>query len=154
MRGMAVVAALTMLAGAGRAAPPAQLFAQRCAMCHQANGAGLPGQFPRLAGRAAALAQAPAGRRYLAHVLLNGLSGSIAADGQTYAGLMPSLAALPDADLAALLNHAIGLAPPPKGKKPAAFTPAEIAAVRKDGSIGMAGVAGERKQLQAAGLLP
>ncbi|MEH3106909.1 MAG: cytochrome c [Sphingomonas fennica] len=148
-----IVAVLAAGAGAQAAAPDV-LFAQRCAMCHQANGAGLPGQFPRLAGRAATLAQSPPGRRYLALVMLNGISGTIAADGQTYAGLMPSLAALPDTDLAAVLTHAVRLAPPAKGPKPAPFTPAEIAAVRKEGPLGMARMPAERKALAGAGLLP
>ena len=136
------------------AVPAPQLFAQRCAMCHQAGGTGLPGQFPRLAGRVSSIAQSPAGRHYLSLVLLNGMVGKISADGQSFAGLMPSMAALPDADIAAILNHVVQLAPPPKGKKPAPFTVAEIAAARKEGSIGPTAVGAERARLAAGGLLP
>lgn len=135
-------------------ASPADLFAQRCAMCHQATGAGLPGQFPRLRGRAATLAQTTDGRHYLELVMLNGLAGSITVDGQPIMGLMPSMAALPDQALADALNHIVQLAPPAKGKKPALFTPAELASVRKEGSIGAGGVAKERARLAAAGQLP
>ena len=151
-----VIATIGLLVGLfpAAAAPAPQLFAQRCAMCHQAGGTGLPNQFPRLAGRVASIAQSPAGRHYLALVLLNGMVGTIAADGQSFSGLMPSMAALPDADIAAILSHLEQFAPPAKGRKPAPFTAAEIAGVRKEGGIGAAAVAGERAKVAAAGLLP
>ena len=142
------------LAGTANALPPAQLFAQRCAMCHQASGTGLPGQFPRLSGRVASIAQNPTGRHYLAHLLLNGKVGTNSVDGQPINGLMPSMAAQTDADIAAILTHVITLGPPAKGKKPAAFTSAEIAAVRKEGGLSATAVGGERAKLAAKGLLP
>ena len=135
------------------AAPAPQLFAERCAMCHQANGAGLPGQFPRLAGRVNGIAQTAPGRRYLALVLLNGMVGRIDVDGQAISGLMPSMAALKDQDLAAILTHVAQFGPPAKGKKPAAFTAAEIAAVRQSGSISSSAVSAERAKLVASGVL-
>jgi hypothetical protein len=61
---------------------------------------------------------------------------------------------LPDQDLADLLNHAAKLGPPPKGKKPAPFTAAEIAAVRHSGGIGPTATAAERTKLVAAGVIP
>jgi cytochrome c553 len=150
--------ATTLLVGAhvapASAMPAPMLFAQRCAMCHQTDGTGLPGQFPRLAGRVPTIAQTPAGRRYLALVLLNGMVGGIKVDGQSIAGLMPSMAALKDQELADLLNHAAGLKPPLKGKKPAPFTAAEIAAVRAGGSIGASAVGAERAKIAATGAIP
>ena len=154
MRLMSILLAAALTPGAVAAAPQAELFTQRCAMCHQATGTGLPGQFPRIASRAATIAQSKPGRRYLALVLLNGLVGPIEVDGQHISGLMPSMAALPDQSLADLLNHALQLAPPAKGKKPVPFTATEIAAVRQNGSIGAAGVRNERAKLAAASLLP
>jgi len=157
---MRVISGMTaiLLAGAivapASAVPGPALFAQRCAMCHQADGNGLPSQFPRLAGRVATIAQTPGGRHYLALVLLNGMVGTIKADDQTIAGLMPSMAALKDQEIADLLNHAAGLRPPTKGKKPAPFTAAEIAAVRAGGTIGASAVAGERAKLAASGAIP
>ncbi|WP_174285675.1 cytochrome c [Sphingomonas bacterium] len=133
------------------AAPAPQLFAERCAMCHQASGTGLPGQFPRLAGRVNGMAQTDPGRRYLILVMLNGMVGQIDVDGQRIIGLMPSMAALKDQDLADLLNHAIQLGAIAKGKKPAAFTAGEIAAIRKNGSIGPSAVHAERAKLVASG---
>ena len=61
------------LAGAARAAPPdgATIFKQNCAACHQAQGQGVPGAFPALAGDAFVLGDPKA----VAHVLLNGRGG-------------------------------------------------------------------------------
>lgn len=151
------LASAFVLAGAtavpSLAAPAPQLFAERCAMCHQADGTGLPGQFPRLAGRVSAIAQTTPGRHYLALVLLNGMVGRIEVDGQGISGLMPSMAALKDQDLADILNHVAKLGPPAKGKKPAAFTAAEIAGVRQSGSISSSAVGAERAKLVASGIL-
>jgi len=156
MRSRLALATILFAASAvpASALPPPVLFAQRCAMCHQTDGNGLPGQFPRLAGRAATIAQTPAGRHYLALVLLNGMVGSIKVDGQAIAGLMPSMAALKDQEIADLLNHAAGLKPAVAGKKPAPFTAKEIAAVRAAGTVGASAVAGERAKLAAAGSIP
>ena len=83
---MAVAAA--GLPGAAQATGP-QTFANRCSMCHQPSGAGLPGQFPRLNGRVAQIATSPEGRRYLAMVLLYGIYGPITVDDRKITGLMP-----------------------------------------------------------------
>jgi mono/diheme cytochrome c family protein len=84
-----------------------QVYAANCAACHQLNGAGLPGVFPRLAGHAAALYQADGGRDYLIEVMLYGLQGQIAVGGTNYNGLMPAWAHLPDEQLAAVTNHIV-----------------------------------------------
>ena len=154
MRPALLLMVAALVPSASLAASPAELFSQRCAMCHQASGAGLPGQFPRIASRVASIAQSKTGRHYLALIVLNGMVGSIDVDGQHITGLMPSMAALPDQSLADLLNHALQLAPAAKGKKPTVFTASEIAAVRKEGSIGPTAVGKERSKLSAAGLLP
>ena len=156
MRFLPVMAMLASFAGAvpAEAAPGSQQFAQRCAMCHQSSGAGLPGQFPRLSGRVAAIAQTKPGRRYLALVLLNGMVGSIKADGQSISGLMPSMGAMSDQDIVAILNHVLSLGVPAKGKKPLPFTAGEIAAVRAEKGMNASAVAAERAKLAAVGLLP
>ncbi|WP_254604899.1 c-type cytochrome [Sphingomonas bacterium] len=152
---MAVVltCSISLPSVASLAAPAPQLFAERCAMCHQANGAGLLGQFPRLAGRVNVIAQSPAGRRYLVLLLLNGMVGPIDVDSQHISGLMPSMAALKDEDIAAMLNYATQLGTPAKKGKIAAFSAAEIAVVRKGGSIGPSAVHAERAKLVASGAL-
>ncbi|MCC2955737.1 cytochrome c [Massilia sp. IC2-477] len=66
------------------------LFAKNCAACHQADGRGIPGAFPALAGSAVALGEpAP-----LAAVLLKGRGGMPAFSGS-----------LDDAEIAAVLSH-------------------------------------------------
>lgn len=67
------------------------LFLKNCAACHQANGKGIPGAFPALAGNA--LVQGPAADS--ATVLLKGRGG------------MPDFSAsLNDADIARVLTYA------------------------------------------------
>lgn len=129
-----------------------QTFSGQCSMCHQPNGAGLPGAFPRLAGRVPVIARSPDGRRYLAMVLLYGLYGPITVDGKAISGMMPSMAALPDQAIADVLNHVITLQKP--AGKTAMFTAAEIAAVRAGARKGGSDVAAERTRLAGRGLIP
>lgn len=129
-----------------------QTFSAQCSMCHQPNGAGLPGSFPRLAGRVPVIAGSPAGRRYLAMVLLYGLYGPIMVDGVRINGLMPSMTSLNDQAIADVLNHVITLQKP--ARKVAPFTSAEIAAVRAGAAKSSSEVAAERARLMALKLIP
>ena len=111
----------------------AQTYATSCAACHQANGQGVAGAFPPLAGHAAALMGRPGGRDYLAQLVLYGLTGEIQAEGKTYNGAMPPWGRiLNDAQLAAALDYALhswgNEAALPAGTGP--ITAAEIAAAR------------------------
>lgn len=81
------------------------VFQSNCASCHQANGQGLPGAFPPLAGHVPELLAPEGGRTYLVHTLLYGLQGSITVDGQTYNGVMPAWRQLDDAQLADVLSY-------------------------------------------------
>ena len=76
-----------------------------CVGCHQAQGQGLPGVFPPLAGNMPVLVAAEGGRAYLISTLLYGLQGQIEVDGRTYNGVMPPWAQLPNEQIAAVLNH-------------------------------------------------
>ena len=79
---------------------------QRCAACHLADGTGVPGAFPPLAGRLGGVAGHDAGREYLVMVVKAGLMGALEVDGVRYQGVMPAqAAALDDAAVAALLNY-------------------------------------------------
>jgi mono/diheme cytochrome c family protein len=78
-----------------------------CAGCHGANGQGVPGAFPPLAGHAQDLYSAEGGREYLVNVLLYGLQGEITVDGATYNGVMPAWAHLSDEQIAAVINHVV-----------------------------------------------
>lgn len=145
----AVAAALVM--GAPAAADPKTAFVARCSMCHQATGEGLAGQFPKLAGRAAGIAQTPEGRRYLARVVLGGMAGPIEVDGVKMNGVMPGMAAMSDAEIAEVLSHVVTLGKPAKPAKP--FKAAEIAAARADGKAGMADNKAVRAELVTAGVI-
>lgn len=130
----------------------AQTFASRCAMCHQANGAGLPGQFPRLSGRAAAIAASKDGRDYLIKVLLFGMFGPIDVDGKRISGMMPSVGSLGDQDVADTLNFIVALEKPKKHVAP--FSAAEVKAVRAAGKLTASGVAKVRAAAAAKGAIP
>lgn len=116
-------------AGCAQAGDGAALFAQNCALCHQSGAAGLPGQFPRLAGRVAAIGSHPEGRSYLVDVLTYGLSGTIKVDGEEIVGLMPPFAALPDDVVADVLSYVQSLGDAPKAPSKA-ISAQEVAAAR------------------------
>ena len=91
---------------AGQPATPAidggQIYTTRCVSCHQANGAGVPGAFPPLAGSE----WVNGDPKILALIPLLGISGSITVAGNSYTGTMPAFGAmLSDAELAAVLSH-------------------------------------------------
>lgn len=98
----AASAATTPPAPQPAAADGAQIFASRCASCHQSTGAGLPGAFPPLAGSEWVDGNAST----LAGILLLGISGTINVKGSTYNGLMPPFGhELSDAEIAAVISH-------------------------------------------------
>jgi mono/diheme cytochrome c family protein len=89
-------------AAAGSKADGAAVYASRCAACHQADGKGLPGVFPPLAG--SEWVQGDASR--LAAIVLQGVNGPIEVRGVAYSGSMPAFRQqLDDEQLAALLGH-------------------------------------------------
>jgi mono/diheme cytochrome c family protein len=78
------------------------LFADNCASCHGAQGAGVPGTFPPLAGDPAVNASNPT-----AHIgaVLRGLSGKVI-NGQKYEAQMPAFAdQLSDQQIADIIDH-------------------------------------------------
>ncbi|HKK44919.1 MAG TPA: cytochrome c [Balneolaceae bacterium] len=78
------------------------LFTQNCASCHGSNAAGMAGIFPPLIN-SEWVTQNPS---VPVRILLNGLSGQVKVNGQTYQGVMPSFRArLGDAEIAAILNY-------------------------------------------------
>jgi nitrite reductase (NO-forming) len=79
------------------------LFAGTCSVCHQANGAGLPGVFPPLA-KSDFLAADP---QRAARVLLNGLSGKVTVNGQEYNSVMPPMNQLNDDEVANILTYVL-----------------------------------------------
>lgn len=93
---------LTVAKAAGNTADGAQVYAAACQACHQANGQGLAGVFPPLAGSPWVL-DAP---EQLAQILLHGLTGPIQVLGVEYNGAMPAFGEqLSDAEIAAVSTH-------------------------------------------------
>jgi mono/diheme cytochrome c family protein len=80
----------------------AALYADNCASCHGAEGKGVPGTFPPLAGDPVANTANPT-----AHIdaVLHGLSGKVI-NGQKYEAQMPAFAdQLSDQQIADIINH-------------------------------------------------
>jgi mono/diheme cytochrome c family protein len=84
------------------AADGAQIFASRCASCHQATGAGLPGVFPPLAD--SEWVNGDSGK--VAEILLLGIDGPITVKGAEFHGIMPAFGQqLSDAEIAAVVSY-------------------------------------------------
>ncbi len=81
-------------------------FTANCMACHQANGQGIPGAFPPLAGHIPDLYNAEGGRKYIINVVLYGLMGEITVKDTKFNSVMtPWAAVLSDEQIAATLNH-------------------------------------------------
>jgi mono/diheme cytochrome c family protein len=138
----ALLAALFLAAATGVASADGQaVFDNSCAFCHQAGGVGVPGQFPRLAGRAGTIAATAEGKAFLPKVLLNGMSGRVTVDGQPVLGIMPGFDSLSDDDIAAVLTYVSGLDHAPviygsddikKARAEPKMSPTDLAAARED----------------------
>lgn len=76
-----------------------------CTSCHQANGQGVPGAFPPLAGHLPDVYNTDGGREYILNVLLYGLQGEIQIGGQSYNGVMNAWSQLSNEEIAAVINH-------------------------------------------------
>jgi mono/diheme cytochrome c family protein len=82
----------------------AAVFKEQCVACHQANGQGVAGDFPPLAGNADLFLS----RTFPALVVLFGLEGELKVAGKTYRSAMPPFAHLSDAEVAAVINYVRG----------------------------------------------
>ncbi len=77
------------------------VFARYCALCHQADGAGVPGAFPPLTD--SEWVQGDEGR--LIRLVLNGMQGPITVHGQEYNNVMTPHAFLTDEQIANVLTY-------------------------------------------------
>ena len=111
---------------AGNAQAPNKIYNRDCSVCHQNNGAGVPGAFPRLAGRVTALAALAPGRKVLIATVLYGMAGKLEIDGHTIIGVMPGFPNFKDAEVAEILNFLASL----NGSLKRKFTAKEVAAIR------------------------
>jgi mono/diheme cytochrome c family protein len=114
----ALALSAALAAGARAAEPGAAVFARVCAVCHGAQGDGIPGSFPPLHEQVTAFAKTPEGREYLVMVVSAGLIGDLPVAGLTYRGVMPPQSALSDEEVAAALSYVSSglgkLKPPPR----------------------------------------
>ncbi|HSF86174.1 MAG TPA: cytochrome c [Acidimicrobiia bacterium] len=115
----AVVAALAAPVSAADEEDGRAVYEQACAACHQADGRGIPGSFPPLAGNPNA-----ADASYVESVIRNGLAGPITVNGETYDGVMAAITTLTDAQIVAVSQYVAGLAGEGGGEDP---EPAPIA---------------------------
>lgn len=99
-------------------------YANTCSVCHQADGAGMPGAFPPLAGSEIVNAASP--DRMIA-IILKGLTGPVTVAGTEYNGLMtPFEGILSDDQIAAITTYERSSF----GNTAAAVTAEQVAAVR------------------------
>lgn len=148
MRAMLVAAMMAATMDAA-AADGAQVFETSCAFCHQAGGVGVPGQFPRLAGRVGAIAANPEGKTFLSKVLLNGMSGRIVADGEPVLGIMPPFDTMSDDDIAAVLTYLSGL-----DHAPVSFTAREVGEARAQPRVSPTEIVAQRTVLSDRKIVP
>jgi len=80
---------------------PESLYSSNCAVCHQADGQGMAGQFPPLSGSRWVLEDPATPVR----VMLVGIQGEIEVQGETYNGVMPAQGHLTDEQIALLATH-------------------------------------------------
>ncbi|MBV8280816.1 MAG: cytochrome b N-terminal domain-containing protein [Candidatus Eremiobacteraeota bacterium] len=88
----------------GNAAAPdgAKIYSTNCASCHGANGTGLPGAFPPLAGNPVVTGDP----NKVIDIVDNGLHGVVKVNGQSYNGVMPSWkSSLKPADISAVITY-------------------------------------------------
>ena len=145
-----LLAALFLAAATDRTSADGQaVFDNSCAFCHQAGGVGVPGQFPRLAGRLGTIAAAPDGKAFLPKILLNGMSGQVTADDQPILGIMPAFDSLSDDDIASVLTYLSGL-----DHAPVAFSSDDIKKARGEPKMSPTDVAAARNDLAAKKIVP
>src|SRR6478752_654763 len=87
------------------------LFAGTCSVCHQPNGAGMPGVFPPLAQ-----SDFLADLNRVMGVVLHGLNGAVTVNGQQYNSVMPPMTQLTDDEIANILTYVLNSFGNPGGR--------------------------------------
>jgi nitrite reductase (NO-forming)/hydroxylamine reductase len=93
-----------------------------CLACHQADGKGLPGAFPPLAGSDYLLG----GKDRAIGVVVRGLEGEVVVNGVRYSSVMPAMTQLSDQEIADALTYAMNS----WGNAGGAVSVSQVAAVR------------------------
>ena len=116
--------------GAAKELTPAErgkkIFAANCQTCHQANGQGVPGQYPPLAGSEFT----NGGSRRMAMIVMKGLQGPVKVKGQQFgsAVMQPWDKTLTDQKIADVMTYERS----DWGNKASPVTAEQIAALRKE----------------------
>lgn len=134
---------------ANRADPGWRDYNDHCGICHH-GGQGQSNETPPLFGRLGVISTTPEGKRYIIHVLLNGMSGPIVADGRPFSWSMPAFSGLGDAKIARILTW---VARQQQGAPGVFFTAKDIAMERQH-TMSSASVREERDRLRARQPLP
>ena len=103
-----------------------KIFAANCQTCHQANGEGVPGQYPPLAGSEFTTG----GSRRMGMIVLKGLQGPVKVKGQMYgtAVMQPWDKTLTDQKIADVMTYERS----EWGNKASEVTAEQVAALRKE----------------------
>jgi mono/diheme cytochrome c family protein len=103
-----------------------KVFSANCQTCHQANGQGVPGQYPPLAGSEFT----NGGSRRMGMIVLKGLQGPVTVKGQQYgtAVMQPWDKTLTDKQIADVMTYERS----EWGNSASPVTPEQIAALRKE----------------------
>ncbi|BCZ88085.1 hypothetical protein TthTF19_22640 (plasmid) [Thermus thermophilus] len=106
--------ALAFLLGLSLAQDGKALYGTHCASCHGAEGQGIPGAIPPLAGNPRVQDEA-----YVVKAVREGLSGPLEVGGVTYNGVMPPLPQVSEAEARAIAQYLKGLGGAPAQAAPA-----------------------------------
>ncbi|SDB51340.1 Cytochrome c [Pseudidiomarina indica] len=98
---LAVSSVLAIISGAAYADAGEAVYKKNCMACHQANGQGMAAVFPPLVDNP----NIKDNPEYIAETVVKGKSGAITINGATYNGMMPPMAYMTDADIAAVVNY-------------------------------------------------
>ena len=79
------------------------LYNGTCSVCHQNNGAGIPGVFPPLAESDYLMADT---RRAIG-IVLNGMTGPVTVNGQEYNSVMPPMSQMTDDEVANIMTYVL-----------------------------------------------
>lgn len=113
----------TARADTGAAARGAAIYQQNCAVCHMADGSGVPDMQPPLDTSTVAAGDATT----LLRLLLRGADSALPAGRQRYSNPMPTFELLDDTELAAVASYVRSTF----GRAPGPITPADVATVRR-----------------------
>lgn len=120
----------------GKGPGPSELYLANCAACHQADGKGLPGAFPPLAG-SDLITNDP---WQLVEATVKGLSGKMVVNGVEYNNTMPAMSYLSDEELSMIVTYVLNSWDNPGGS----FSAEQIATYRRGAGLEAKELGGER----------